>query len=67
MPRANRYIKPGYVYHMTHRCHNRKFLLRFRLAGIKNPDSQKKAQIYIDAVGTAINALQITLELYGVK
>jgi len=31
MPRANRYILPGYIYHLTHRCHDRKFLLRFRL------------------------------------
>jgi hypothetical protein len=31
MPRANRYILPGYIYHLTQRCHNRKFLLRFRL------------------------------------
>jgi putative transposase len=31
MPRANRYILPGYVYHLTRRCHNRKFLFRFRL------------------------------------
>jgi putative transposase len=31
MPRANRYILPGYVYHLTHRCHNGKFLLRCRL------------------------------------
>jgi putative transposase len=29
MPRANRYILPGYVYHLTHRCHDRKFLLKF--------------------------------------
>ena len=29
MPRANRYILPGYAYHLTHRCHNRSFLLRF--------------------------------------
>lgn len=29
MPRANRYILPGYLYHITHRCHNRSFLLRF--------------------------------------
>jgi putative transposase len=29
MPRANRYIQPGCVYHLTHRCHNRHFLLRF--------------------------------------
>ena len=29
MPRANRYIVPGHVYHLTHRCHDRQFLLRF--------------------------------------
>jgi putative transposase len=27
MPRSNRYIQPGYIYHITHRCHDRKFLL----------------------------------------
>lgn len=26
MPRANRYFLPGYVWHITHRCHQRKFL-----------------------------------------
>jgi putative transposase len=29
VPRANRYILPGYIYHLTHRCHDRKFLLKF--------------------------------------
>jgi REP element-mobilizing transposase RayT len=29
MPRANRYILPGRIYHLTHRCHDRQFLLRF--------------------------------------
>jgi putative transposase len=29
MPRANRYFVTGHVYHLTHRCHNRQFLLRF--------------------------------------
>ena len=29
MPRANRYVVPGMVYHVTHRCHDRSFLLRF--------------------------------------
>ena len=29
MPRAYRYFLPGYVYHITHRCHNCAFLLRF--------------------------------------
>jgi putative transposase len=31
MPRANRYIQPGHVYHITHRCHNRAFFLRYGL------------------------------------
>jgi putative transposase len=29
MPRANRYFLPGYVWHITHRCHKREFLLKF--------------------------------------
>lgn len=29
MPRANRFFIPGLVWHITHRCHDRKFLLRF--------------------------------------
>lgn len=29
MPRANRHILAGYAYHVTHRCHDRAFLLRF--------------------------------------
>lgn len=29
MPRANRYIQPGCLYHLTHRCHDRTFLFRF--------------------------------------
>lgn len=29
MPRAHRYHLPGYVWHLTHRCHRRQFLLKF--------------------------------------
>lgn len=29
MPPANRYFVPGHVYHLTHRRHNRQFLLKF--------------------------------------
>jgi putative transposase len=29
VPRANRYILPGHIYHLTHRCHDRSFLLKF--------------------------------------
>lgn len=30
MPRANRYYIPGQVWHITHRCHKKEFLLKFR-------------------------------------
>ena len=30
MPRANRYFLPGHVWHITHRCHQKEFLLKFR-------------------------------------
>ena len=29
MPRASRYYVPGHVWHITHRCHERDFLLKF--------------------------------------
>ena len=29
MARANRHYIPGYVWHLTHRCHKREFLLKF--------------------------------------
>jgi putative transposase len=29
MPRANRYFLPNHLWHLTHRCHERAFLLRF--------------------------------------
>jgi putative transposase len=29
MPRANRYFLRGHVWHITHRCHQKKFLLKF--------------------------------------
>ncbi len=31
MPRANRVFCPGLVWHITHRCHQRQFLLRFAM------------------------------------
>ena len=30
MPRGNRHHLPGYVWHITSRCHRRQFLLRYR-------------------------------------
>jgi putative transposase len=29
MPRANRYYLPGQIWHLTHRCHKKEFLLKF--------------------------------------
>lgn len=29
MPRANRHYLPGYIWHITHRCHKKEFLLKF--------------------------------------
>ncbi len=29
MPRAKRYHITGYIWHITHRCHKREFLLKF--------------------------------------
>lgn len=29
MPRSSRFLCDGYTYHLTHRCHDRRFLLRF--------------------------------------
>ena len=29
MRRASRYLQEGYTYHLTHRCHDQRFLLRF--------------------------------------
>ena len=29
MPNASRYLQAGYTYHLTHRCHDRRFLLKF--------------------------------------
>ncbi len=29
MPRATRYLQNGYIHHLTHRCHNGRFMLQF--------------------------------------
>ena len=29
MPRGNRYYIPGLIWHITHRCHKKEFLLKF--------------------------------------
>jgi len=29
MPRASRFLRDGYTFHLTHRCHDRRYLLKF--------------------------------------
>jgi putative transposase len=43
VPRANRYILPGHSYHLTHRCHNRDFLLRFAVHGNRYRERLRQA------------------------
>lgn len=31
MPRASRHYIPGHVWHITHRCHKKEFLLKFAM------------------------------------
>ena len=38
MPRASRYLQAGYTYHLTHRCHARRFLLKF----VRDRDAYRK-------------------------
>ncbi|MCK7462015.1 MAG: hypothetical protein MZU84_08145 [Sphingobacterium sp.] len=45
MPRANRSFVPGLVWHVTHRCHKKEFLLKFR--------RDKMLWIRLDARGQA--------------
>lgn len=38
MPRASRYLQAGYTYHLTHRCHDRRFLIKF----VRDRDTYRK-------------------------
>jgi putative transposase len=42
MPRANKYIEQGHVYHVTQRCHNRSFLLKFAVDRDENRERLRK-------------------------
>jgi len=54
MPRSNRYILPGYVYHLTHRCHNRSFLFNFA----------KDRKEYRDRLRIALTEFNVSLMTY---
>ena len=49
MPRANRYILPGYVYHLTYRCHDRKFLLIDTLLWLLCASSVAEFRLHLNA------------------
>jgi len=54
MPRSNRYILPGCIYHVTHRCHDRRFLLKF---GVDRTE-------YRDRLRLALQKYRISLYAY---
>ena len=54
--RANRYILPGYIYHLTHRCHDRTFLLRFA----------KDRDRYRQRLREAVLEFQVSLLAYNI-
>jgi putative transposase len=57
MPRASRYLLPGYTYHLTQRCHNRAFLLRFA----KDRDAYREwLRVGVKRHGVAIYGFSIT-------
>ena len=54
MPRASRYLLDGYTYHLTHRCHDRGFLLKFR----------EEREEYREWLRTAINRHGVSVYAY---
>jgi len=55
MARANRHYIPGYVWHITHRCHKREFLLRFvRDRWSEGFVEHTKAALGIKAIGREV-------------
>ena len=56
MPRANRYLLPGQIAHITHRCHNREFLLRF----------DRDRRVYRWWLWQALNRYRVSLLAYAI-
>ena len=69
MPRANRYILPRQIYHITHRCHDRAFLLRFA----KDRSSYRKwlregsIRYHVSILGYCLTSNHIHLLTYAKK
>jgi putative transposase len=57
MPRANRYIQPGCLYHLTHRCHDRKFLFRF---AVVRSEYRRRLRATLEEFGVSLLAYALT-------
>jgi putative transposase len=57
MPRSNRYILPGYIYHVTHRCHDRRFLLKI---GLDRTEYRERLRLALQEYRIALFAYCIT-------
>jgi len=57
MPRANRCFQAGCLYHLTHRCHDRKFLFRF---GVVRTEYCKRLHQALKLYGVSLLAYCIT-------
>ena len=63
MPRANRHFLPGYVWHITHRCHKKEFLLKFARANRWQQNGRAIANLKIDVMTE--RGLAVTANLTG--
>ncbi|MEA1928810.1 MAG: transposase, partial [Candidatus Auribacterota bacterium] len=69
MPRANRYILPRQFYHITHRCHDRAFLLRFAQdrSVYRNWLREGSNRYHVSILGYCITSNHIHLLTYSTK
>jgi len=69
MPRAGRYILPRQLYHITHRCHDRAFLLRFARDRCAYRDwlREGSARYHVSILGYCITSNHIHLLTYSKK
>ena len=57
MPRSNRYLLPGYLYHLTHRCHDRRFLLQF---GVDRSEYRERLRLALQQYRISLFAYCVT-------
>ena len=57
MPRASRYFQPGCLCHLTHRCHDRRFLFRF---GVVRTEYRKRLRRALKEYNVSLLAYCIT-------